>query len=97
MIAGYMVLDRTRVDNTEIVLAMNPKAVAPYATWLSKEHSNYQEMFWGHYFANKDAACADYRARVTEVANDAMERKGLPPQAAAATKPKKKNDREAER
>ncbi|MDO4541032.1 MAG: hypothetical protein Q4B48_08080 [Syntrophomonadaceae bacterium] len=63
---GYRVLDRCRVGKNEIVLAFDPQAVQPYVTWRASAHSNYQDMYWGHYFTESSDAAGDYQQRIAE-------------------------------
>lgn len=68
--AGYTIIDSETVGNQEIVLAENPKAVQPFATWRrnisNDEQSGQENFFWGHYFSDPEAAQKDFKDRVQE-------------------------------
>lgn len=75
--AGYAIIDSETVGNQEIVLAENPKAVQPFATWRrnisNDEQSGQENFFWGHYFTDPEAAQKDFKARVQEQREDLAE------------------------
>lgn len=70
---GYRVIDSIRVDDTEVVLAHNPKAPEPYVTWKSYAVRNFSEFDHGNYFLDETSARADMRKRANEL------RRYLPP------------------
>ncbi|MCC8022577.1 MAG: hypothetical protein LIO46_02155 [Clostridiales bacterium] len=46
---------------------INPDAVQPFITWQFTEHeSGERDYYWGHYFANEDAAAKDFNTRVAD-------------------------------
>lgn len=77
--AGYTIIDCETVGNQEIVLAENPKAVQPFATWRrnisNDEQSGQENFFWGHYFSDPEAAQKDFKDRVQEQREDLAERR----------------------
>jgi len=60
-VAGYMITDRVPVGNKEVVLAYNPKAVAPYVTWV--RHKDFPDYELGHYWSDKSKARIDLTLR----------------------------------
>lgn len=76
---GYTVIDSETVGNQEIVLAENPKAVQPFATWRrnisNDEQSGQENFFWGHYFSDPEAAQKDFKDRVQEQREDLAEQR----------------------
>lgn len=69
-IQGYKVTDSHIVGDKEFVLAENPKAPQPFATWMRNIRndgmSGEEKFFWGHYFSNRKAAVSDFRQRVAK-------------------------------
>ena len=67
-IQGYKVTDSHIVGDKEFVLAENPKAPQPFATWMrnirNDEMSGQEKFFWGHYFCGRKAAVSDFQQRV---------------------------------
>lgn len=67
---GYTVLENEIVGHMEYVLAENPNAPQPYATWArnirNDEQRGEENFFWGHYFCDPEAAHKDFRARADE-------------------------------
>lgn len=71
---GYVILESKIVGHKEFVLAENPKAPQPFATWMrnmqNDEHTGGENFFWGHYFTDEAAAHRDFRSRVREEEQD---------------------------
>ena len=67
-IQGYQVTDSRIVGDKEFVLAENPKAPQPFATWMRSIRndgmSGEEKFFWGHYFCDRKAAVSDFQQRV---------------------------------
>ena len=59
--AGYEIIKSFPVGNTEFVLGENIHDRARYVTWECTGGNNY---FWGHYFADKEAATKDFYNRI---------------------------------
>ncbi len=72
---GYKVIKSQRIKTVEVVLAYNPKDIAPYVTWKSYAHTQFKDFAYGNYFADKEKAEQDFERRVAEVRED----QGLPP------------------
>ena len=66
-IQGYQVTDSHLVGDKEFVLAENPRAPQPFATWMrnirNDEMSGQENFFWGHYFCDRKAAVSDFQQR----------------------------------
>ena len=64
---GYTILENEVVGHMEYVLAENPNAPQPYATWArnisNDEQTGDENFFWGHYFCDQEAARKDFYAR----------------------------------
>lgn len=64
---GYTILENEIVGHMEYVLAENPNAPQPYATWArnisNDEQTGDENFFWGHYFCDQEAARKDFYAR----------------------------------
>lgn len=67
---GYTILENEVVGHMEYVLAENPNAPQPYATWArnmkNDEQSGGENYFWGHYFCDPEAARKDLYARADD-------------------------------
>ena len=61
-VQGYLITDRMIVNNKEVVMAHNPNAPDPYATWI--KHVGYPDYEIGHYWCSKDTARTDYFRRI---------------------------------
>lgn len=76
---GYVILESEMVGHKEFVLAENPKAPQPFATWVrnvqNDEHTGGENFFWGHYFTDESAARRDFRSRVREEEQDLAEQR----------------------
>lgn len=74
---GYVILESEMVGHKEFVLAENPKAPQPFATWVrnvqNDEQMGGENFFWGHYFTDEAAARRDFRSRVREEEQDLAE------------------------
>lgn len=69
-IQGYKVTASRIVGDKEFVLAENPKAPQPFATWMRNIRndgmSGQEKFFWGHYFSDREAAVSDFQQRVAD-------------------------------
>lgn len=63
--AGYTIIERFPVGEQGFALGHSETAPAPYVTWQYRT-ADPDNFFWGHYFADADAAYRDYAARVNE-------------------------------
>lgn len=72
---GYKVLDSETVGETEFVLAENPKAPQPFATWRRDLENGPTDFYWCRYFTEEGAARLDFRKRVVEERKDLLERR----------------------
>lgn len=76
---GYVILESEMVGHKEFVLAEDPKAPLPFATWVrnvqNDEHTGGENFFWGHYFTDEAAAHKDFRSRVREEEQDLAEQR----------------------
>ena len=65
---GYILLKNEIVGHMEYVLAENPTAPQPYATWVrnmeNDKQSDRKNYIWGHYFCDKETAKEDFHKRV---------------------------------
>ena len=64
---GYRVIDSIRVDDTEVVLAHNPKAPEPYVTWKSYAARGFNDFAYGRYFSDEVSARANLVKRANEL------------------------------
>ena len=60
-IAGYMITNRTPVNNKEVVMAHNPRAASPWVTWV--RHLDFPDYETGHYWDKQSKARTDYMLR----------------------------------
>lgn len=60
---GYRVIDSIRVDNVEVVLAHNPKAVEKYVTWMCYNLEKPLDFDVGCYFADEASARKNMQKR----------------------------------
>ena len=74
--AGYMILQTEKIGSLEIALGENPKAPAPYVTWMCRNGTDY---FWGHYFSSLLSASRDYMKRINEERSDLRDTGAVPP------------------
>jgi hypothetical protein len=84
IVTGYTITDRINIGDSIVVLGENPNAPCPYVTWIGRTSS--QGYFWGHYFARKPEALADFYHRAF------MEAKDLIPEKEARTPLSKANE-----
>lgn len=61
---GYTIIDSVRVGNTEVVLGHSLTAPQPYVTWVSYEHSGFDNFYMGHYFSDHQKARIDFYQRI---------------------------------
>jgi len=61
IVSGYRITARTFVGDKVFVMAHNPKAVQPWATWQGRnDRPGYD---WGHYWSDKRTARTDFFLR----------------------------------
>lgn len=65
---GYeVVAGHRRKRASELAGYIDPGAVQPFITWQFTEHENGErDYYWGHYFADEDAAAEDFDTRVAD-------------------------------
>jgi len=59
--SGYVIMRKSKIKNTYIVLAYNSTSPFPYVTW---KKTNGRSYYSGHYFKERKYAVKDYLYRI---------------------------------